>query len=105
MKARLEEVEDSWFRLSGELNFDSVPALLKTSLGLFHEVERIDIDMSAVARSDSAGLALLVEWMRQAEKMHKPIQFLNIPQQMMAIVRVSGLDQVCPISRATNPTL
>lgn len=105
MKARLEEVEDSWFRLSGELNFDTVPELLKSSHALFRDAERIDIDLSAVARSDSAGLALLVEWMRQAEKMHKPIQFLNIPQQMMAIVRVSGLDQVCPISRATNPTL
>lgn len=105
MKAKLEEVEDSWFRLSGELSFDTVPDLLKDSASLFQQAERIDIDLSAVQRSDSAGLALLVEWMRRAEKMHKPIQFLNIPLQMMAIVRVSGLDQVCPISRATNPTL
>jgi phospholipid transport system transporter-binding protein len=103
MSAQLEEVEDSWFRLTGELNFDSVPELLKTSTSLFRDAERIDIDLSGVVRSGSAGLALLVEWMRQAEKMHKPIQFLNIPLQMMAIVRVSGLDQVCPISRATNP--
>lgn len=103
MSAQLEEVEDSWFRLTGELSFNSVPELLKTSTSLFRDAERIDIDLSGVVRSDSAGLALLVEWMRRAENMHKPIQFLNIPLQMMAIVRVSGLDQVCPISRATNP--
>lgn len=103
MTARLDEEEDSWFRVSGELSFDTVPEVLERSRDLFGRAERIDIDLSGVERSDSAGLALLVEWMREAERLHKPIQFLNIPPQMMAMVRVSGLDQVCPISRATNP--
>jgi len=101
--ARLDEEEDSWFRVSGELSFDTVPEMLEQSRELFGRAERIDIDLSGVERSDSAGLVLLVEWMRAAERLHKPIQFLNIPPQMMAMVRVSGLDQVCPISRATNP--
>jgi phospholipid transport system transporter-binding protein len=52
-----------------------------------------------VERSDSAGLALLVECLRQAHQSGKSLRFFNIPAQMLAIARVSSLDQVLPLQR------
>ena len=83
----------------GELSFETVPGLWTASQSLFPQQEEIRIDLKDVVRSDSAGLALMVEWMRAAKRDGKPIQFLNMPAQMLAIARVSSLDQVLPLSR------
>ena len=63
------------------------------------EGDALDIDLSHVERSDSAGLALLVECLRHARQSGKTIRFFNIPAQMLAIARVSGLDEVLPLQR------
>lgn len=56
----------------------------------------VDIDLKGITRADSAGLALLVAWMRDAEQMKKNIRFLNIPDQMRAIATVCGLNGLLP---------
>ena len=43
---------------------------------------------------DSAGVALLIEWQRQAQKHNKSVCFINIPSQMLAIARLSGVDDL-----------
>jgi phospholipid transport system transporter-binding protein len=52
-----------------------------------------------VTRSDSAGLALLIEWLRESERLGKSITFLNMPAQMQSISRLCGLDGVLPSGR------
>lgn len=85
--------------LEGELSFKTVVKLLADFQALPDQGNEIQIDLQGVSRADSAGLALLVEWMRNAQTLGKSIRFLNIPQQMLAIARVSSLDQVLPLSR------
>ncbi len=85
--------------LEGELSFTTVVRLLSDFRRLLDQYTEIKVDLQGVERADSAGLALLVEWMRNAKALGKSIQFLNIPQQMLAIARVSSLDQVLPLSR------
>lgn len=97
--ARLQREADGRLQLQGELSFATVPALWRHSLELLSAEEQICVDLKQVQRSDSAGLALLVEWMRAAKRLGKPVQFLNMPQQMLDIARVSSLDQVLPLSR------
>ncbi|WJW74847.1 STAS domain-containing protein [Thiohalobacter sp. IOR34] len=98
-EARIELQGEGRFAVRGELSFATVPALLRSSLTLFEAAPRLDIDLSGVERSDSAGLALLVEWMREARRHDKPVRFLNTPRQMLAIARVSSLDQILPLVR------
>lgn len=98
-RASLRATGDGRLALEGELSFATVTRLLHEARRLFEESEEIRIDLQAITRSDSAGLALLVECMRGAQQLGKPIQFLNIPPQMLAIARVSSLDQVLPLSR------
>ncbi|HEB99345.1 MAG TPA: STAS domain-containing protein, partial [Thiotrichales bacterium] len=53
---------------------------------------------SGVGRADSAGLALLVEWMREARRQGREIRFLGMPAQMSAIAEVSGLSELLPVA-------
>ncbi len=58
----------------------------------------IEIDLKGVTRADSAGLALLVEWLRAAERAGKSISFVNVPVQLSSIARISGLDEILSLS-------
>lgn len=84
-------------RLSGELSFSTVNQVLKQSEILFEPIVDLDIDLAEVNRSDSAGLALLVHWIRFAKRKNKKIVFHNIPAQMLAIADASGLDELLPV--------
>ncbi len=86
------------FRLSGALSFATVPEVLASSMNLLRRSgASVYIDLQAVERSDSAGLALLVEWLRVARRLNKTITFRNIPPQMRAIAQVSGLEEILPL--------
>ncbi len=88
-------------RVSGVMSLHTVPQLWRASEELIRDTDRVEIDLRGVVHSDSAGLALLVQWMRQARHAGKEIRFLNIPRQMLAIARVSSLDRILPLARAS----
>ncbi|WP_438971287.1 STAS domain-containing protein [Methylophaga sp.] len=84
-------------RVSGELTLESAKDVLAEMETLFDSPAKLDIDLTDVTRADSASLALLITWMRQAKKSGKAINFRNLPKQMHAIARASGLDEILPI--------
>lgn len=95
---RADPARAGCFVLSGDLSFETVPRLLESGRVLFEGgTGAIRVDLAAVTRSDSAGLALLVEWLRSARRSGREIAFLNIPAKMLATARVSGLDRVLPL--------
>jgi len=83
--------------IHGELSFASVPDVWSQWQTLDGGQAALDVDLSEVQRSDSAGLALLIEGLHQAQEKGKTIRFFNIPAQMLAIARASGLDEVLPL--------
>lgn len=84
---------DGSVTLNGELVFDTVPGLLADSRSLFDSEGRaVAFDLKGVTRADSAGLALLIEWLRWARVRSKSVSFINVPSQMLAIAKVSGVD-------------
>jgi len=96
---KLLECSDGSLSLSGAISHQTVPELLKQSNKFFdsNDQREIVIDLGQVSRSDSAGVALLIEWMRRAGRRNKTIRFLNIPQQMLEIAKVSGVDKILAI--------
>ena len=80
--------------LQGELGFSTVLALRKQGLNYIQQTEKPVFDLKAVNKADSAGVALLLEWWRAAHQLQKPIQFLNIPSRMQALMKVSNVDEV-----------
>lgn len=94
----IEPQQKGHFRIVGELTFNTVPEIAKKGLALFNGAGAdLRIDLREVSRTDSAGLALLIAWLRYAKKENKSLQFLNIPAQMLAIAQISSLDQILPL--------
>ena len=91
---RLTETGDGRWSLEGELNFSSVLEVLGTSFTDSTAGREIQIDLKGVTRVDSAGLALLVEWQRESERAGKAITFINVPEQLLAIASLCGLDEI-----------
>lgn len=91
------DAETNLIKMSGELTFLTVNAALAETEELFTSIAELDIDLANVSRSDSAGLALLVHWVRTAKENNKKIVFHNIPSQMLSIADASGLDKLLPV--------
>ena len=102
IKAGIQSCGEGLFLLSGELSFSSVPGLLQEGERLLpgtrEAAGNVTMDLQGVSRTDSAGLALLVEWTRDVRAQGIEITFLNIPAQMVALARLSGLEEVLSLS-------
>lgn len=84
------------YKLSGDLSFKTAGAVLRDSKNLFGNNQEIVVDLAEVKQADSAGLALVVEWLAQAKRSNTALCFQNIPQQMLSIARTSDLDKLLP---------
>ncbi len=82
------------FLVEGELDFDTAGAALARSRQLFRDYSVIELDLSGVRRADSAGLALLLEWVNWARNSAREIQFDHIPAQLLAIAQISEVDDM-----------
>ncbi|MGE0371222.1 MAG: lipid asymmetry maintenance protein MlaB [Gammaproteobacteria bacterium] len=100
-EVRADPGDPSALSVSGELNFATVPALLERGAALLAAGGgRIRLDLGGVTRADSAGLALLIEWLRLARSRRASLEIVNMPAQLRAIARVSGLDGILPSGAA-----
>lgn len=95
----LKRREDGCFILKGVLSFQTVPVIWRHGMDVFRTAPSLVLDLENVTRSDSAGLALLIEWMRFARSLNKPISYINMPSQMLAIARACSLDNILPLAR------
>lgn len=75
------------YRLTGALTFDTV-ATLRVPAGAQ------TIDLGGLAATDSAGLALLLEWWRQAQTQGRKLVFTAVPARLRDLIRVNGLASV-----------
>jgi phospholipid transport system transporter-binding protein len=98
-RASVEQGREGRLEIHGDLSFDSVPALWRDCREQCTSGAAIDVDLGQVQRSDSAGLALLIEWLREAQRSGGSLRFFNIPAQMLEMARVSGLDEILPLHR------
>ena len=90
--ASLQVVAGRW-RVSGALSMDTVEAVLaaSTSIGL---PEDGIVDLTAVDRVDSAGIALLLAWARRAAKESRKIGFTGIPESMHSLASLYGVEEL-----------
>jgi phospholipid transport system transporter-binding protein len=92
-QARLQRQDARSYGVHGAMTFDSVTDLWRQSLKLFTDEKVFQVDLAHVTHTDSAGLALLVEWLREASRNGARIEFLNLPSQMLALAGAANLEQ------------
>lgn len=90
---QLDSLGDGRFALSGVLDFDTVAEVLAESTKCFEEYTQLEVDLAGVQEADSAGLALLLEWVNWAKYTVREIRFLNLPDALLAIARISEVDE------------
>lgn len=88
----LKDLGDGHFALSGEMSFDTAERILEASQQPFEEHTRLEIDLSGVTTSDSAGLALLLEWVTWANHTVREIRFSGMPERVLAIAKTTEVD-------------
>ncbi len=93
-KFRLDDLGDGRFLLSGKMTFRYVGPILRVSMELFHEHPHIEVDLSGVTETDSAGLALLLEWITWANHNVHEIRFIHTPEKIDAIAKTTEVDDL-----------
>ena len=98
--ARLIAAGEGRLRVEGALDFDSVSPLVAESEVLFRRNARLRIDLSGVETANSAGLALLLEWMDLARSRRIDLRFLNLPESLVRIAAISNLGSLLPVAES-----
>lgn len=102
MNVKITKQQPSLYAIEGELNMQSVPAASKQLAVLMNELasgtDNVTFDLASISRSDSAGVAFMVDAMQLANTAKLTLSFTNLPQQMKEIAGISGLLDLLPIS-------
>jgi phospholipid transport system transporter-binding protein len=54
--------------------------------------DAVEIDCTGITASDSAGLAVLLEWLRVARRAGRTLRYIALPQGLLALARISEVD-------------
>lgn len=95
-EARLTPCGEGRYCLEGPLDFTTVTALAKSGAALLKREAILDIDLAGVSASNSAGLALLLEWLDIAQSRGARVTYHNPPDSLARIAAVSNLDWLIP---------
>ncbi len=92
--AKIERQDTRSYGVHGAMTFDSVTDLWRQSAEMFSGQSVLEIDLADVRHTDSAGLALLVEWLCEASRRGARLKFSNLPKQMLALAGAANLEQL-----------
>jgi phospholipid transport system transporter-binding protein len=74
--------------------FDTAGQILQECEAPFSEHTRIEVDLSGIEETDSAGLALLLEWITWANHTVREIRFTEMPEKIRAIANATEVDHL-----------
>ena len=81
------------FVVDGDLTFSTIDKQTVKSFSFLKTAKKISIDLSRVTCTDSAGLALMIEWIKYTRHNKMQLSFKNIPEQLLTLAKLSGLDK------------
>ncbi|MCX7088691.1 MAG: STAS domain-containing protein [Methylococcales bacterium] len=88
----INEQDVGTFSLKGELTFATITQDTLKAIDCSHEGQSIRLDLKEITASDSAGLALMIEWLKISKKNNSTLSFINIPLQLKTLAKMSGFD-------------
>lgn len=79
--------------LDGAVTLGAAAAMLAESAPLLVEGVSV-VDFAAVTGTDSAAIALAVEWKRQAAAAGRELQFANLPESMRNMAKLYAVTEI-----------
>ena len=84
--------------LSGPVTLANAAQLLEQ--GRQHLAEGVrTVDLGEVTELDSALLALVLEWLREAHAAKRELALANLPQSLDTLARLYGVQDLLPVAR------
>jgi phospholipid transport system transporter-binding protein len=81
------------FLVNGDLTFSSIDQHTVKSFAFLKSAKEVNLDLSKVTNTDSAGLALMIEWIKYCRHNRVQLSFKNIPEQLLTLAKLSGFDK------------
>jgi phospholipid transport system transporter-binding protein len=94
--ARWQSVDERHAAIQGKLTVATVSRLRRYGRRLIGGMagRPLSVDLAAVTAADSAGLALLVDWLAWAQERQVTLAFTSLPP---ALIALAGLSDVLPL--------
>ncbi len=78
--------------VDGDMTFSGIDKKVSTAFEFLTQSKQITVDLSGVMNADSAGLALLIEWIKFARSKRVQFKIKNVPNQILNLAKLSGLE-------------
>lgn len=88
--------KDRTLLASGDLIFANITMLLAQGEALFAGRDDVIIDLRKIQHADSAGVALLLEWLEMGKAAGTRVRYKNIPDALLRIARLSNIEPLLP---------
>lgn len=100
--AQLTSPAPGYGRLSGVVDFSTVTGLATAASALFREqsalgLKQVEIDLADLESTNSAGLALLLEWMEMAHPHGIRLTYRHLPDSLLRMADFSNLQTLLPV--------
>jgi phospholipid transport system transporter-binding protein len=84
------------FAVRGVLTFANARAARNEGLQALRtsSAPNLEVDCAGITHSDSAGLAVMLDWMSIMKREGRPLCFANLPQGLLAVARISGVEEL-----------
>lgn len=93
---RLSTTAPGQILIQGPLIFASARAATQLGLGAIAAAPAgaLLVDCAGVSACDSAGLAVLLEWLGVARAAQRPLAYESLPERVRALARISDLEEL-----------
>lgn len=81
--------------VSGELSMHTAADAVREGENVIRQAEgELVFDLAALRDCDSAALAVLLEWRREAARAGRALHWRNVPERLRQLARISELESV-----------
>jgi phospholipid transport system transporter-binding protein len=80
--------------IEGDLTFSTIDKNTARIMDKLLTPNDITVNLKQVNATDSAGLALIIEWLKIARSRNITLTFINAPQQLQALALLSGFESL-----------
>jgi phospholipid transport system transporter-binding protein len=96
VRVGISEVGEGRIVVTGELTFASAREARQIGVLVLESsrAAKLAIDCSGVTRADSAGLAVLLDWLAWGRRKSRPVSLQNLPASLVAIAKISEVDEL-----------
>jgi ABC-type transporter Mla MlaB component len=82
------------YRVQAPLTFASVASLRQDGVKLIQSTQNLTFELQAVPAVDSAGLALLVDWLAAAKSHSCALRYVGPSETLISLARLSDVEKL-----------